>query len=133
MLNSINALLEDGYAVLREAELEGIDRESVPNTVVGVMGAHPQTCHFAAMAQAFYAFLHLHKLQGDNARLTLLGDNFFALFSSLMIPLDSPWLIDTFAQRLEDECSDEGPGENYETFLKRTCKVYVESESEHRP
>lgn len=128
MLNSINILLEDGYAVLQGAELESIDRESVPKTVVEAMGAHPQTCHFAAMAQAFHVFLALHKLQGDNiARLTLLGDHFFAIFSSLMIPLDSPWLIDTFARRLEEECGQAAPEEDYLTFLKRTCKVYVES------
>lgn len=131
MTDHMGPLLEDGYALLQEEEARLIDKVLVTKTVLDAMGSHPQAGQFAAMAQAFHVFRQLHDMDGDTARKTLLGDYFFSLFSKLMIPLDSPWLIDQFAQRLEDECEAKTM-ESYDTFLKRICKTYVNFESEPR-
>ena len=128
----LQTLLLEGYRMWERFGLDPLN-EMEKHKVLGQAVASCKTdCHtkyYAAACQCFFLYRKLHYMvekQPETA--TLLGDYYFSQFSQFLIPIDSPELIDLFAEYLKKDTKSAVDGK--EAFEMKEYLAFVTSAAE---
>lgn len=123
----LNTLLCEGYRMWERFGLIPLNEMEKHTILAQAVKSCKSDCHtkdYAAACQCFFLYRKLHHMVDDKPETaTLLGDYYFSQFSQFLIPVDSPKLIDLFAEYLKNDTKVAAAGntefdmENYLTFV----------------
>lgn len=107
LYNELNTLLCEGYRMWERfgcIPLNEMEKHVVLEQAVSACQTNAHTKEYAAACQCFFLYRKLHHTVDEQPETaTLLGDYYFSQFSQFLIPIDSPKLIDLFAEYLKND------------------------------
>lgn len=107
LYDELNILLCEGYRMWDRFGCIPLNEEEKHVVVAQAVNACQTNAHtkeYAAACQCFFLYRKLHHMVEEQPeKATLLGDYYFSQFSQFLIPIDSPKLIDLFAEYLKND------------------------------
>lgn len=128
----LNTLLCEGYQMWERfgcIPLNEMEKHAVLEQAVNACQTNAHTKEYAAACQCFFLYRKLHHMVDEQPECaTLLGDYYFSQFSQCLIPIDSPKLIDLFAEYLKNDTKIAASGnkvfdmEKYLVFVSKAAE-----------